>query len=205
MANGDIASARGWTTFASTQDRKQGYDNDNYGLDRAAEQANRLDVVEAAVNQPIFSVYKGTNKANMPFGSWTPVPGTWWATPELNDGFASWADGILTIKKAGVYDLQAHVQASAPNVSFDSLAVQIIRLNADGTGSADSANTLCKDELSTAAAVGSVAALGKRRLVAGDKIRSYVFQRSSQGGTNFSQDVTQGAYNLTFTAEWVRA
>jgi len=40
MANGDTAAALGWTTYPGTQDRRLGYDDINYALDRAADQAN---------------------------------------------------------------------------------------------------------------------------------------------------------------------
>ena len=38
MANGDLAAAQGWTTFPNTQEHSEGHDNDNYVLDRVAEE-----------------------------------------------------------------------------------------------------------------------------------------------------------------------
>lgn len=52
MANGDKAAAVGWTVFPGTGDRRMGYDDINYALDRAAEQyTGKIDKTSILVQQ----------------------------------------------------------------------------------------------------------------------------------------------------------
>lgn len=52
MANGDAAAAAGLQVFASTQDVRQGYDNDNIRGDEIAKNMARTKKLEASVQNP---------------------------------------------------------------------------------------------------------------------------------------------------------
>lgn len=184
MANGDLASARGWTTFAATQQRSQGWDNDNYALDRAAEQANRLDVVEAAVNQPIFKVGRSTNTANVNDAQITTVPSSWYAAATINIGFTKWQAGQLTVAKAGVYRLSAHV-----NFVNDRDTVEIYAMQ-------NGVYVLKQTNAGRGAAISDLV-----RLAAGDVLALRVLCIGA-GPQNL---VNTNPYDLSFSAEWVRA
>ncbi|MCS6563427.1 hypothetical protein [Curtobacterium poinsettiae] len=194
MANGDIASSVGWTTYSSAQQRSLGYDNDNYALDRAAEQYVTLrDTVLPAINQPIFAAKRGTTIYNVVGGSWTAVTGSPFATPILNDGFTSWSGGILTIAKGGVYRVSAHVQFTDAN--YNRTAVEIVK----NTSSAGTNNTLARNVTGGGL---SVDASNLVRLVPGDVLRLVVYQRETGGA---SHGIDLEAADLSFTVEWVRA
>lgn len=201
MANGDIAAARGWTTFTPTQDRKLGYDNDNYGLDRTAEQAKRLDDAEQAINQPIFAVRRGTNVAGIaPSGTWVPAPYQWYATPTINTGFsttAPWSVGNvqLTIARPGIYRVAAHLQWEDAT-DYNRTAIAVVK----NTTEANDQNTLARqvnDDGGT-----SLAASDLVRLVAGDVVRMLVFQRNNSGKQHAP---ATGPADMSMSVEWVRA
>ncbi|MDP4333236.1 hypothetical protein Q7F20_07615 [Curtobacterium sp. A7_M15] len=184
MANGDIASARGWTTYASTQQRSQGWDNDNYVLDRAAEQANRLDVVEAAVNQPIFKVGRSTVTADLDDGQIYTVVGNWFAAPTINTGFTRWNAGQLTVAKAGIYRLTAHV-----NFINDRDTVEVYVMQ--------NGNYVVKQTNAGRGATGTELV----RLAAGDVLAMRVLCI----GAGFHNLINTNPYDMSFSAEWVRA
>lgn len=48
MANGDKASAKGWSTFPNTQAHSLGYDDINYALDRLADEVDARTLADAA-------------------------------------------------------------------------------------------------------------------------------------------------------------
>lgn len=184
MANGDIASARGWSTFTSTQNVSTGYDNDNYGLDRAAEQANRLDVVEAAVNQPIFKVGRSTNTVDLNDGTVYTAQASWFGAPVLNTGFTRWTAGQLTVAKPGVYRLGAHANFITDRDTVETYIMQ-------------NGNYVVK---STNAGRGS----GRTdlvRLAAGDVLQLRVLCIGA-GAHNY---INTNPYDLSFFAEWVRS
>lgn len=184
MANGDIASARGWTTFASTQNVSTGYDNDNYALDMAATQANRLDVVEAAVNQPIFKVGRSTNTVNLNDGTVYTAASSWFASPVINTGFTKWQAGQLTVAKAGVYRISAHV-----NFVNDRDTVEVYVMQ-NGT-------YVLKQTNAGRGATGTELV----RLAAGDVIAMRVLCIGA-GAQNL---INTNPYDLSLSLEWVRA
>lgn len=47
MANGDAASAHGWTVVPSSDDVRIGYDDINYAMDRTADEVDRATAAEA--------------------------------------------------------------------------------------------------------------------------------------------------------------
>lgn len=193
MANGDIAASLGWPTFSATQDRRLGYDNDNYALDRAAEQYITLrDDVLPAINQPIFSVKRGTSIYNLAGGDWTAFTSTPFATPILNDGFTAWAGGQLTIEKAGVYQVDAHVQFVDAN--YNRTAIEIVK----NTSQAGTANTLARNVTGGSL---SVSAGDLVPLVAGDVLRLLGYQREAGGA---SHGIDTGRADLSWTVEWRR-
>jgi hypothetical protein len=50
--NGDKAAALGWTVFPGTSDRRLGYDDINYAMDRTAEQATgKIDKTTILIQQ----------------------------------------------------------------------------------------------------------------------------------------------------------
>jgi hypothetical protein len=62
VANGDKAAALGWTVVAGTDDRRVGYDDINYAMDRTAEQATgKIDKTTILIQQ--------TDPGNVPDGT----------------------------------------------------------------------------------------------------------------------------------------
>lgn len=194
MANGDIAASVGWSTFASSQSAKQGYDNDNYALDRAAEQYKTLrDTVLPAVNQPVFSVRKADYALTLPNNSWAFVNGNNWGAAVVSDGFTKWENGQLTVAKAGVYRLSMGVQFL--NTDRDMIAgAQIVR----NTTTANTANTLVKAEQGGRGAAKTELV----RLVAGDVLAMLVYASHSAAT---STTVDNNPFALSMSVEWVRA
>lgn len=47
MANGDKAAAKGWTTFPASQAHSNGHDNDNYVLDKVADEVDARTAADA--------------------------------------------------------------------------------------------------------------------------------------------------------------
>lgn len=189
MANGDIASARGWTTYTSAQARSLGYDNDNYALDRAAEQANRLDNVDKAINQPVFKAGRSTTRIPVSNQTWLVLGANAYATPVLNDGFTSWTGGQLTVAKAGVYRISVHASATQEQ---STMAVQVVR----NTQTPDTNNTLVKNDSKGA----GVTATDLVRLVAGDVLSAMIYMTS-----NVDKLLNTNAYDLSLSLEWIRA
>lgn len=200
MANGDKAAAVGWTTYAQTQDRRLGYDNDNYVLDRVAEQFVTLrDTVLPAINQPMFAVRRGTAIYNLAGGEWTPITSSPFAEPTINTGFGTatsngWRAGELIIRYPGMYQVRAHLQFVDAN--YNRLALEIVK----NTSSAGTNNTLARNV--TGGGGLSVDVLDTVRLVAGDVVRLLGYQRETGGA---SHGVDTGPADISFGVEWVRA
>jgi len=193
MANGDIASGLGWTIFAATQDRKLGYDNDNYALDRAAEQFIALrDKVLPAINQPIFKVGRSTNAVDLNDNSTYQAASNWFATPVVNDGFTKWTAGQLTVAKAGLYRLTVHAQFIGVRDTVEALVVRNTSEKPAPAG-----NTLIKNSNAGRATT----ATDLVRLVAGDVLTVQVLCV----GAGASNLLGTNPYDFTFSAEWVRA
>ncbi|MBT1633759.1 hypothetical protein [Curtobacterium flaccumfaciens] len=192
MANGDLAAARGWTTNAGADDRRMGWDRINYALDRAAEQAKRLDVVEAVISQPIFKAGRSTNAVNLNDNTTYQAASNWYAAPVVNEGFTKWQAGQLTVAKAGLYRLTVHAQFVGIRDTVEALVAR----NTAATP-APAGNTLVKNSNAGRATT----ATDLVRLAAGDVLTVQVMCVGA-GAANL---LGTNAYDFTFSAEWVRA
>lgn len=193
MANGDIASTVGWTTYAATQQRSQGYDNDNYALDRAAEQFITLrDQVLPAVNQPVFAVRRANSGRALNNTTWTQLLGAVYAAPLVADGFASWANGQLKIAKAGLYRINVRFGAT---VQQDLVAVQVVR----NTALPDTAaGTLVKNDGTGFGAIAN----GIVRLAVGDVLSVLGLMTSA---VTVERAIGYNPWDLELDVEWIRA
>lgn len=195
MANGDLASTLGWTTFTQTQDRKNGYDNDNYALDKAAANYITLrDSVLPAVNQPTFSVRKADYGTTIPNQTYSFLNGNTWGAAVVNSGFTSWSNGQLKVAKAGVYRVSAGVQYLDNDRTMVS-GIQVVR----NTTSPNTANTLVKLETGGKGAAKTELV----RLVAGDVLSVLIY--ASHQDSSLSTTVDNNPFAMSFSAEWVRA
>lgn len=192
MATGDAAGAAGLATYSDTLLVRDIDDALNTRGDELAAVMGRVSKVEAAVNQPIFSVKRSTSDATLPHGVWYVATASLATNAAIAEGF-TWknTDGTLVVSKPGIYRLAGSLFfADAP---VDS-GIEI---------------TQNSDQASTAATVvgritpgRGVEATALVRLAAGDVLRMFVFQRSSDGA---AKSIGNRPYNLTLTAEWVRA
>lgn len=104
MAIGDAAAAAGLTTYASTQDRRLGYQNDNQNADYIAADRARLTKLEAqTIGVPKFSVAKSSNGQSFAGSVPTILTSSAFGTPILNKGGFGWSGGALTVPKTGIY------------------------------------------------------------------------------------------------------
>ena len=192
MAIGDKARAAGLQTYGPDQDRRLGYDNDNQNADYIAEDRARLDVLESYSSQAMFSTYRAASTTQTLKHATPLIIAGAFAEHELNQGFAKWdgAKGELTIFRAGVYRMFAHVQLLAP---LEVVNLQITR----NSTAVDTPNTLTKGE--TAGPAAEATAL--RRLDQNDVLRLIVNQRNPAG-----TDRAVGAFpfDLGYSVEWVR-
>jgi hypothetical protein len=191
MAIGDLAASKGLATYTSAQASSLGYQNDNQRGDDIAATMLRLDTVEAAVNQPIFSVKRGTPVANIAPNTWTLATQAFAVNAEISSGF-TWdnVQGTLTVSKAGYYRIGANVFFAT---YYQDVGLSVVRNSTDPGAGLITAN-FALDR--------SVAATGLVRLAAGDVIRLYVIQRNNSGAVN---QIGQDPHNMTLTAEWLRA
>lgn len=191
MATGDLAASKGLPTYSDSLLVKDVDTGLNQRGDEIAATMLRLDTVEAAVNQPIFSVKRGTPVSNIQPNTWTLATQAFAANAEVISGF-TWnnVQGTLTVSKAGYYRIGANVFFA--NVGQD-VGLSVVRNSTDaGTGVITANFALDR----------SVAATGLVRLAAGDVIRLYIIQRNNSGSVN---QIAQDPHNMTLTAEWLRA
>lgn len=192
MAIGDAAGAAGLRVYSDALLVKDVDDGLNQRGDDVAAVMGRVDKVEGAVSQPIFAVSRSSAPATLPHAVWYIATASLATNPNLIDGFVwSNADGTLKVSKAGIYRLSGSLFfADSP---IDS-GIEI---------------TANSDQVGTSATVVGRLSPGRGveasrlvRLAANDVLRMLIFQRSADQGAR-----TIGAlpYNLTFTAEWVRA
>jgi hypothetical protein len=191
MAIGDLAASKGLATYTSAQASSLGYQNDNQRGDDVAATMIRLDTVEAAVNQPIASIKRGTPVANIGANTWTLATQAFQANADIISGF-TWnnVQGTLTVSKAGYYRIGASVFF---NTLYQDVGLAVLRNSTDPATGIITANF---------AVDRSVAATGLIRLAAGDVIRLYIIQRNNSGAVN---QIGQDPHNMTLTAEWLRA
>lgn len=195
MAAGDIAASLGWATVAPTEGRNLGYQRINEALDRTASLfIDVRDNVKPAVNQPLFTVTRSSSTVGFDANSWKLVAAIAYATPEVNTGFTGWKDGILTIKKPGLYDLYATLTWA--QADYRRTAIQIVR-NTDTPSTTD--GTLAQTITNGSE---TVTARARRRLAAGDQVRLLAFQQEDGGPRH---GIDSDPFDLGFSVEWLRA
>lgn len=192
MAVGDAAGAKGLATYNDTLLVKDIDTAFNQRGDDIAATMTRLDKVEAAVNQPIFSVKRSTAAATLPHGVWYVASAALATNAAIAEGVA-WknTEGTLTVSKAGIYRLAGSLFFA--DVPVDS-GIEITQ-NSDQAGT----SATVVGRLAPGRGVEATALV---RLAAGDVLRMLIFQRSSDGS---AKTIGDRPYNLTLTAEWVRA
>lgn len=191
MATGDAAGAKGLATYSDSLLVRDIDTALNQRGDDIAATMTRLDTVESAVNQPIFSVKRGTPVANISANTWTLVTQAFAATAEISSGF-TWDNvaGTLKVSKAGYYRIGANVFFA--NLGQD-VGLSVVRNSTDAGTGVITANF---------AVDRSVAATGLIRLAVNDVLRLYVIQRNNGGAVN---QIATDPHNMTLTAEWLRA
>lgn len=195
MAAGDKAAALGWSTVSQTENVNNGATRINEALDRIADLYTDVrDNVKPAVNQPLFNVTRSTRVVGADANDWTLVPAIAYATPDIATGFTSWGDGILTVKKAGVYRLAA--QLTWAQSTYRRTGLQIVR-NTDTPSTVD--GTLIQTITNGSE---TVTANATRRLAVGDKLRLLMYQ-AEDGGPRHGID--SDPFDLVFAVEWLRA
>jgi len=198
MANGDTAAALGWTTFTNAQNVSQGYDNDNYVLDRVADaRVDLRDKVLPAINQPVF-LARGVSSTSVAQGEWKNL--TSWVTPRLNDGFTKWTGGALTIAKDGVYRVSTHAQFgfdTNENTDMTYIGAQLVK---NTTSPNTTAGTVLKSV--PGRYVAAVDLNGLVPLVAGDVVTLLVRQNNGRSAT---LPLGSSPFDVTMSLEWVRA
>jgi hypothetical protein len=201
VAVGDAAGAKGLTTYSDTLLVKDIDTALNQRGDDVAATMTRLDRVElAAVGVPKFAVRRSTFSQAVGHDAWSQIIGGSLATPLINTGFTSWAQGALTVKRSGVYQIAAHVQFYGQ--PFRTVSVQVVK-NALGVDS--SAGQIAKDEWGGSIDGGegrSATATGFEvvRLVAGDVLRLHVLQRNNNAAT---VEAGKWSGDLTLSAVWL--
>lgn len=201
MAVGDAAGAKGLATYSDTLLVSDVDAALNQRGDEIAATMTRLDTVEAAaVGVPKFAVRRSSFGQNVGHDTWSQIVGGSFAAPIINTGFTSWAQGALTIKRGGVYQIGAHVQFYS--LPYRTVGVQVVKNNA-GVDSAE--GQIAKDEWggpNTGSEARSATATGFEvvRLVPGDVLRLHVLQRNNNGTT---VEAGKNAGDLTMSAVWL--
>jgi hypothetical protein len=184
MATGDAAAAKGLATYSDSLLVKDIDTALNQRGDDVAGTMTRLDTVEAAaIGTPKFAVRRSTFSQNVGSDAWSQIVANSLASPLINTGFTSWAQGALTIKRSGVYQISAHVQFYVQ--PYRTVGVQVVKNNL-GVDSQD--GQIAKDEWggpSSGNEARSATATGFEvvRLVAGDTLRLWVLQRNNNNAT----------------------
>lgn len=102
MAIGDLARQLGLKVFASTQDRRLGYENDNQRGDEIALVMQRATALESQSFKELFIVNAAADKA-IAGNAENPLVANDWAAPTRNVGYDGWAAGQLKILTPGDY------------------------------------------------------------------------------------------------------
>lgn len=206
MAIGDAAAAAGLATYASTQDRRLGYQNDNQNADYIAADRARLTKLEAqTIGVPKFSVAKSSNGQSLNGSVPTILSSSAFTTPVINRGGWGWTGGALTVPKTGVYTVVASLKLQ-PTDYYNSY-VGVTRNVSDPenlTAGAFVARSVAYpgDRASNQSNSVSPSMTAMRLLVAlnaGDVLRVAAFQ-SNYGQNTVGMD--DGATSLTFEVMW---
>jgi hypothetical protein len=202
MAVGDAAAAKGLATYTSAQSASLGYQNDNQRGDDIAATMTRLDIVEkAAVGTPAFGVKRSTSGQQIGGQTWSKMNAGAWRTPDINRGFTSWSDGVLTVARTAVYSING--LAHFYNDDFYTVAVQVIK---NGGQPDDQALAVVKGEWSSAQTSATQISPTAQAtdlavpLVAGDTLSFWVLQRNVG---NETWNTGPSPYDMTWQVTWL--
>jgi hypothetical protein len=201
MAVGDAAGAAGLTVYSDSLlvndvDTALNQRGDDIAADRA-----RLTTLESvAVATPKFFVKRSSGGQNVPANAWLQLTAGAWGTPTKNVGGFTWANGNLTVPRAGVYQVSGHVMFRSND--YGSIGLMVTR-NSTVT---DYSTTVMHNEWGGQAPdVGSNINTGTNAseyvsLNAGDVLRFYALQRN-RGATT----VQVGKYtpDCTWNVVWI--
>lgn len=200
MATGDAAAAAGLTTYGndllvSDVDTALNQRGDDIAADRG-----RLKTLEAqSIGVPKFSVKRSTNGLNIDENTWTQMTSGAWATPLKNVGGFTWTGGVLTVPRAGFYQINA--VAHFYQDDFYATSIQVTRNSA----TADT-GVVCKAEWwqapTNASKVNpSVQATDLAyALNTGDLLRVWVLHRNNNANR---RNTGPGAHDLAFQVVWI--
>lgn len=201
MAVGDAAGAKGLTTY---DDSLLVNDIDkalNQRGDDIAKVMTRADALEKqSIGVPKFFVKRSSNGQNIAAEAWRLLASGAWGSPFKNVGGFTWSAGVLTVPRAGVYDVRGHVMFR--NDDYRTVALNITR----NSTTPDSAASIAGNETTVETpAFDSSLQLGVTAaefvaLNAGDKLRFYVLQRNRGGET---QNIGDRVFDLSFNVMWV--
>lgn len=206
MAIGDAAAAAGLTTYASTQDRRLGYENDNRNADYIAADRARLTKLEAqTIGVPKFSVSKSSNGQSLGGSAPTILTSSAFGTPVINRGGWGWSGGALTVPKTGVYTVMASLKLEAED--YYNGYVGVTRNVSDPSnltpGAFIARSVVYPGERASNTSNKVAPSMTATRLLvalnAGDVLRVAAFQ------SNYGQDtvgIDEGATSLTFEVLW---
>lgn len=206
MAIGDAAAAAGLATYASTQDRRLGWQNDNQNADYIAADRSRLTKLESqTIGVPMFSVAKSSNGQALNGSVPTILSSSAFTTPIINRGGWGWTGGALTVPKTGAYTVVASLKLQ-PADYYNSY-IGVTRNVSDTTNLTPEAFVARSvaypgERASNNSNEVSPSMTAMRLLVAlnaGDVLRIAAFQ-SNYGQNTVGMD--DGATSLTFEVMW---
>lgn len=201
MAIGDAAGAKGLKVYSASDLVNLGYQQNNQRGDEIAAVMTRADKLEAqSIGVPKFMVKRSSNGQNIPAESWTLLAGGAWGTPVKTVGGFTWSSGILTVPRAGVYDVRGHVMFR--NDDYRTVALNITRNSTTPDSAASIAGnetTVQSPDINSSLQLG-VTAAEYVPLNANDKLRFYVLQRNRGAET---QNIGNRTFDLSFNAVWV--
>lgn len=200
MAVGDAAGAAGLITYGNDLLVSAGPAALNQRGDDIAADRERLKTLETqSIGVPKFSVKRSTGGQNISENKWTQMTAGAWATPTKTVGGFTWSGGVLTVPRAGIY--QVNVVAHFYADDFYAAGVQVTRNSATPDN-----GVVCKGEWWQAASNAvnvnpSVQAtdLGFA-LNTGDLLRVFVLHRNNNGNT---RNTGSGAHDLALQLVWI--
>jgi len=206
VAIGDAAAAAGLATYASTQDRRLGYQNDNQRGDELAAALTRIKALEAqTIGVPKFSVAKSSAGQSLQAGNPTFFTSAAFASPVLNKGGWGWSGGVLTVPRTGVYTVVATMKLQPTDYYRQYCGITQNVSNPDSlTAGAFVARSIeypgdRASNQSSSVGPSSTATRLLVRLNQGDQLRMVGFQDNYGANT---VGVDDGATSLTFEVLW---
>ncbi|ROP64688.1 hypothetical protein EDF24_2427 [Curtobacterium sp. PhB130] len=202
MAVGDAAGAAGLKTYAdSLLVTDMDVALNQRGDDIAADRTRLTALEKAAIKTPKFAVTRSTNGQNIAHATWTQLTAGAWASPTKNVGGFTWSGGVLTIPRAGVYQVLLHAMYRSNDFAKAEAEVTRNSTSVDTTATI-AADAWGGDRPTTGYSI-NTAVNAQRLLVplnAGDLLRCYTMQENVDSNT-----VTLGhwAFDLTFDVVWV--